>query len=624
MPCIKHFIQADDDTTNSSNNSSSGSSSSSSSSSRDGPKIQISSLIESSLRIFHSVCQRAELLDNATTTMTIMKQVESSIHRVAILSCIWSFGVSSADSRSHFDQWFKTHFLSQHSSYFPSFQVKTLFDYSLVRTNETNILLEWMVFDCNSVINTLNSINKGLDDSTSEKRLNRSYQDMYYTSMITTSITTGTMLIPTATAAAYTLIQASLMHAGGKIVLVTGSHGSGKSSITKQLSQLAKTITTSKLSIATASRWLCHIHDCKPMELQNHINKARQILLPKMLERKLFNNYGTIMIDDVNIGVVASSHNSCVELFRKSCERKMMYNVKKEFWSTSFQNYFILMNSKSVYDDSSGDSSSRSSGSSGSSSSSGGRYNDRFIRHTNVLYCDVLELEHVFEKKLQRSCSDLKDDLALDLSKITFQFAAHLSEALHEIVTIVNNDQYNIHSSSSSLSLPSSSSSISSNYNTMILSNADRLFIKFNSKASVTSLVNKILTKVQLSLSTFTAYTSNDVIRVWDRMIAEITLRHPILFEQSNNAHEVANSNYNYSFPSFTNFVDREKLLRIQAVENAISILPTTTNTTSTTNTSTTITTLPLPLSYSKNTYGFFKTGVDVFPGKEMLMMMII
>ena len=149
----------------------------------------------------------------------------------------------------------------------------------------------------------------------------------------------------------------------------------------------------------------------------------------------------------------------------------------------------------------------------------------------------------------------------------------------------------------------------------MILSNADRLFIKFNSKASVTSLVNKILTKVQLSLSTFTAYTSNDVIRVWDRMIAEITLRHPILFEQSNNAHEVANSNYNYSFPSFTNFVDREKLLRIQAVENAISILPTTT-----TNTTTTITTLPLPLSYSKNTYGFFKTGVDVFPGKEMMM----
>lgn len=567
MPCIQYF-------------------SSRSSSSRDGPTIQISSLIESSLRIFHSVCQRADLLD-----ATMIKQVESSIHRVAILSCIWSFGVSSADSRSHFDQWFKAHFLSQHSSYFPSFQVKTLFDYSLVRTNETNVLLEWMIFDCNSVINTLNNISNGLDDSTSEKRLNRSYQDMYYTSVITSSITTGTMLIPTATAAAYSLIQASLMLAGGKVVLITGPHGSGKSSITKQLSQLAKTITTSKLSVATASRWLCHVHDCGPMELQDHIDKARQMLLPKMLERKLFNNYGTIMIDDVNIGVVESSQNSCVELLRKFCETKMMYNVNKDFWSIlPYQNYFILMNSKSVYDD---------CNNGGSSSSM--RYNDRFIRHTNVLYCDVMELEHVFEKKLQRSCSDLKDDLAFDLSRITFQFATHLSDALHEIV----NDGHHHHD------IPSLSSSTSSfsinNYNPMMLSNADKLFIKFHSKASVTSIVKKILTKVQLSLSTFTAYTSNDVIRVWDRMIAEVTLRHPILFEHSNNAHEISNSNYSYSFPSFTNFVDREKLLRIQAVENAISILPpnTTTNTTA----------LPLPLSYSKNTYGFFKTGVDVFPG---------
>jgi energy-coupling factor transporter ATP-binding protein EcfA2 len=462
-----------------------------------------------------------------------------------------------------------------------------------------------MMFDCNSVINTLNNISNGLDDSTSEKRLNRSYQDMYYTSVITSSITNGAMLIPTATAAAYSLIQASLMLAGGKVVLVTGPHGSGKSSITKQLSQLAKTITTSKLSVATASRWLCHIRDCGPMELQDHIDKARQILLPKMLERKLFHNYGTIMIDDVNIGVVESSQSSCVELFRKFCETKMMYNVKKDFWSTlAYQNYFILMNSMSVYDESNNGRSSSSSSGSGSRNSSM-RYNDRFIRHTNVLYCDMMELEHVFEKKLQKSCCDLKDDLAFDLSRITFQFATHLSEALHEIVGIANNGHHH-HHDIPSLSSSSSSSSIN-NYNAMMLSNADRLFIKFHSKASVTSIVNKILRKVQLSLSTFTAYTSNDVIRVWDRMIAEVTLRHPILFEHSNNAHEIANSNYNYSFPSFTNFVDREKLLRIQAVENAISILPpnTTTNTTA----------LPLPLSYSKNTYGFFKTGVDVFPG---------
>jgi len=551
--------------------------------------------------MFHSICERADLLD-----ATMIKQVESSIHRVAILSSIWTFGVCSTNSRLHFDLWFKTHFMSQHSSYFPSFQVRTLFDYSLVRTNETNVLLEWMLFDCNSITNSLNNINQGLyDTSTSEKRLNRSYQDMYYTTLITSGINAGTMLIPTATAVAYTLIQASLMHSGGQIVLVTGPHGSGKSCLTKQLSQLAKTITTSKLSISTASRWLCHLRDCGPIELHNHIEKTRKILLPKMLERKLY-DYGTILIDDVNIEFVPNNYHSCVELLRKACETKMIYNVKKDYWSSSFQNYFVLINSRSIYHDhnynnkrnknnhiiNNNNDDHDDNNNNSSSSNSSLKYNDRFIRHTHVLYCDMIELEQIFEKKLQRNCTNMKDELCLDLSKITFQYVNHLCESLQEINQINYKSNYDISTITTSII----------NYD-IILSNSDKIFLKFHSKAFITSIVNLILMKVQCSLLTFTAYTSNDVIRVWDRMIAEVTLRHPFLTTYSNDAHEIANSNYNYFFPSFTNFIDREKLLRIQATENAISLLPPNS-------------TLPTPLSYSKNIYGFFKTGVDVFPGK--------
>lgn len=309
-------------------------------------------------------------------------------------------------------------------------------------------------------------------------------------------------------------------------------------------------------------------------------------MLPKLLERKL-TDHGIVMIDDVNIAQEYDSNISCSEFLRQAMDTKVMYDPIKELWK-SFQTYFTMIGSKSISQTTSNSIGSSSNGSTSITTSSDVQneyqkvLNKRLIRQCSLLFCEYSELEDVFETKFLRNFNEIKDDLAKDITKITFRYASYLKELFQNIYLCDTIEKVN-HMSS--------------------LDIYHKLFITFTTQSSLISIVEDLLSKTYTGLTSLTAYTSNDVIRIWDRNIADYTLKFPHFnTEIANEVHEMANSNYNYEFPSFSSFVEREKLLRSQAYENVLSYLPPNTK-------------IVLPLSYTKNAYGFFKTGNDVYVG---------
>jgi energy-coupling factor transporter ATP-binding protein EcfA2 len=549
-------------------------------------------LVENVFKMIVSVCAAGDLLVAAGA----VRLWEASVHRIAILSCIWTFGVCSPCSRDCFQDWFCSHFASfmgvggaiesesssQSVSFtasknqdgtftdpiFPMFErgVCSLFDNALVYSDESEVYLSWEVFDFSCLVNDLDSDSffptmKG-GGNTSEERMRKSYRDIYYTNLIHQNNDLSSLLVPTATANAFMLLQAALMKSGAT-VLVAGSSGSGKTSLMRQLMELSKVVSNVKITSDSAARWVCHVSDCGPKELQAHIQQCKQSVLPMLMERKLLDK-GAIVIDDMSLVNRAMNHTTAAELLRATSEAREMYFIDKKHWRSIHRFYMLL----------------------GSRNEQTSQYNMRLARHMIHLYCDEKELERVFAYKALRFCSAIQPEVAHDLSVVTLRFVSEFRSIIFQ--------QYSGDSRSAGIieSLKS-------------LTASEHLFVTALAVRSASSVVDFILSSVVCSLESMGGnYSSNDVVRVWDRVAADFTIRYPIFYSISDAAHEIASNECVFQLPSFSNYLEKEKLLREQGLESIMGQLSN-------------LSTAPLerPLSYTKLASGFFELKNGVYAG---------
>eukprot|EP01034_Spumella_vulgaris_P021646 gene21646-27686_t len=496
------------------------------------------------------------------------KWSEDSVRRVVVCSCIWTFGVCSPSNKERFDGWFREQFdvdaeRTKDKHIYPNNSGRSVYDSYLNQPDESRVELEWAVFhkkppsSSGGAQQTQSSIR-----NSSEERLRTSYANLYYTTIFSGAEGGSSLLIPTATAQAYAFIQACLMESGGH-VLVTGSKGAGKSSLMRELVEISKRISTDKASLATASRWVCRTTDCGPKKLQSHIERCRSSLYPLLMERQLPDK-GSVFVEDVNIKLHTDSHVTCAEFIRSLCEGREMFNIARQIWQPASKTYTLLC-----------------------ADNSPGYLNERFVRHQMVLCCEPEELRSIFVQKIQTECSVLRDDLADDLVKITFVMLDALRRSLRYFVI---------------------SSSTNSCADFEKLSKPDQMYLMSCYTRSVSSSADHILSMTARAMPSLTVFSANDAVKIWDRVVADYSVRHPVLSTLLNAALDSASSEHSYLFPAFSSIVDREKLIRITTGESLATGGPLAAM-------GTAVPTLEYPLSYMRNASGFFKTGPGVFAG---------
>lgn len=528
-------------------------------------------LAENVFKMILSVCSAGDLLAVAGS----VKRWENTVRRVVLLSCIWTVGVCSPTSREPFQEWFATFFRaamgeqSEEDKIFPTFNMQTtsLFDSSLVCPNDKEVYLEWALFDRITMMEIMDKAPPAAGTNkasyiSSEDRLRRSYQDIYYTTLLNQAADKASVLVPTPTGSAWMLLQASLMRTGG-VVLVTGAAGSGKSMLMRQMVELSKAVSATRLSQDTAARWVCHVTDCGPAELQRHMEHCKRSVLPLLMERKLPDK-GSVMIDDVSLVQHSDNHSTCAEFFRASCEAGELYMSQRNSW-LPLQKYYTVL----------------------ASNNAPGEHNTRLLRHLLVLCCAEVELEAVFEQKLLAHCNVMTPDIANDLSLVTLNLArvcAHMlkqAQGSAEYSTELGMDMKH-------------------------LTPADKLFLHLNTTMPPSVIADCLLSRVARGLDSMAGtYSSNDVVRVWDRTIADYFVRHPSFAPVLNAAHEHVTNNLDFQYATFSTFMEKEKLLRSQGMDALVSTLYSTEQALSPT----------LPISYKLNASGFFDTKSGIYPG---------
>jgi hypothetical protein len=285
-----------------------------------------------------------------------------------------------------------------------------------------------------------------------------------------------------------------------------------------------------------------------------------------LMERRMADR-GSLFVEDVNIRLHANNHETCAEFIRTLCESSEIYNTQRAIWQSADKMYTLLAGKNSE-----------------------GNINERFVRHQNILCCDADELRGVFATRLLGACPVLKEDLAEDLTKLTFELLEGMRRAMRALV--------------------GGSKTVGGGGGSSKLNQPDLTFIASCCDRSVAVSADHILSMLVRAVPCLSAYTPNDAVRVWGRVAADYSARHPALSELVADALAAATSEQSYLFPAFTSIVDRETMLRaaaLEAVTHAGEFMPgmATQNRAA----------VEYPLSYTRGASGFHKTGPGVFAG---------
>eukprot|EP01038_Epipyxis_sp_PR26KG_P006044 gene6044-8321_t len=537
-----------------------------------------------------------KIAKNAASTVlsSSVKWNEDSIIRITIFCCIWTIGASPSMSRTRFDSWFKEYFESMNENMkdkrlFPTTVVNTsIFDFFLYRQDESDMALEWIshsqaigmetlaanVLNISSLRSTSldDSINRsssiyrnqaqGMKSSVKNEPINinsSSSWKLTYTASIMKGSKEGksSILIPTSTGRAYSAIQSALLSTNYANVCITGPRGSGKSSIMSEL--YASMIHVSDKSVdydSVSSRWICLLSssDCSPIATFSHLMNCKHNMNPKLIERKL-NDYGVIFLEDLNTNNKVDNHYTCEEYLRDIYESHHYYNFDNGSFKSIKKLYTLISSNDEVKH-------SYPSTSNGSFIVPLTSTNNRFIRHHHLLHCDYDDLTSIFLQKLRSSTISIKEDIAEDITNMTVCLFNKLEKLL---VSNFGGNADNCSTLSPDLILTSSPGQFSSR--------EEQLFILNSCAFTKSRTVNYILSKLTSSINSVTVFTSNDVIRMWDRIISDYSYKYPKLDNIINLAHEQASVEYEYKYPSFGSIAIREKSIRLSTREqlNAIT-----------------------------------------------------
>lgn len=524
--------------------------------------------LQTSLSIIDGVFKCIDSLYNffgLDSTASASPQYIDSVYRIIIYACIWVCGVcsNSASSRDDFDKWFKEKYESvnereRNRKLFPSMQATTIFSSYLQHGINNGTSAEWILFE-----ETKAQLNAPPSLTTSEDRERYSLLSLYYSSVNDPLYTknSASLLVPTATSLAYSVIQSAIMNTGAMLI-ISGSEGSGKSSLLNALIRHLKAInpTNKANSMAAASRWVCQINDCGPLAMFSHMLRCKLDLSTKRLEynfsheSNLIYDNGALFVDDVHLSAHVDNHTTCIETIRNLQERKELYNFERKKWQNMARLYVVLA----------------------ARGEPKKRLNRRLIRHGLLICCQELEVRDCFATKLVHEVPSINQEVVRDLVNLTFNYTTHLKHLCLEAFTE-----------------GSGLEGVVKSFYSLVIKNKP-----------ISSSVDYLLGKMACALTSMTVFTTNDVLRIWDRTIADFTNRYEPIDEIASQALERIISDYHYDFPSFISVVEREKLMRMSARE-AVKVLDSNYSVSNI-------------ISYTKNTNGFHKTAANVYPGIDI------
>ena len=563
-------------------------------------------LIDNTFKLFSLIYKssRNKFEVNVATSLDNDKDIsvvwtEQSIQRIFVFSCIWTFGMCSVTSRINFEAWFRAYFdnliiksqaknenkrgvdvnfesvttntvtntstqllwsdLSDNRITEQIYIVKPLlnvntsiFDYFLTRENVFNDEISGgslLFCTTNPLVNSNESaMSLRVHKATIPNHFHSSiYSNHHHASMgsiISTDSYQGCALIVSTSTGDVTRFLQDCMtkletHVGGHICIL-GQNGSGKGSLIRQLSLMdfqadisviGENNTWKRKYFSTMPyRWTCRFKDCKSMYVQSNINSCIRKSSPFLLERNL-PSYGTIIIEDVNYSVDDLNEvgdNNVSEWLRYTSTYKHHYNVEENRWG-NYEGLFCLTNAIST---------------------STSQMNTRLLRQSFVIRTAESELSSVFCTVLNASFPMLSNSgVADDIVTVTLKLFDLLKEKYAAIRTFTTEITTN---------------------------NIDSICFDHLELKSLASIVHNIITIASKSLSSLNLFSSNDLVRVWDRVSSDY-------FYNFNGVESIMNQSVNdaldaciFKYPSFSDLLKRERIKRFeqsaklnQAIENS-------------------------------------------------------
>lgn len=554
------------------------------------------------------------------------KFCEASVYRIFFFSCIWTFGVCSPSAREAFEKWFQRYlanydprsvvsealeasiispstassqgaqkslpvsqtqkiqdeFLdkgtdsvtkSPHGKFMnENLQIElplglkvleplllieknSIFDYYLHPINKNEVSLQWVTSTPFAMVNCLqidvsdegnpnfrsNRIVEGVSENPSHlSKFSRVLCNDLPKQLLSKSPLCDNgyhnLLVPTATGDAVSFIYSCMSKAEGGHILITGPAGSGISSLVKQLCLDVSSpydaavfndrnkFSCAKIQTSKPLRWMCHLSGCRIEDVSKCVSSCQEMNNPAFVEKNLTPS-GIIIIEDVSFESQDTPDlwrppqvNHVMEWLRNICEHKTkLYCDENPSLSQQLKQWRKMHNICTIIS---------------KRMEQPTIDHERLTRHFITIFHPEAELETIFTTHILSRVPTLKANLCHDVMNLTIK----LIEALIKKAKTLRWDDR--------------------------LKPQQTTFYSLLSLQGTAASMEPIISAMTASLATFGIFTSNDCIRIWDRLTFDAFAYFPGADNELHLCTDAAMQSLNFSFPSFSEIVIRERLKR--------------------------------------------------------------
>jgi hypothetical protein len=570
------------------------------------------------------------------STKSLGRYDENNLRRVMLFACIWVIGNCSFKHREEFEQWFRSTFLEEHIkeyverkkvSVFPFVDIgpqkpgvaarpsnnpdekwtssRSIFDYVLQRTEGKTWTLEWI--HAGKLF-----IPKPKEEKDSFTAFSVSRDSLLFTDQLLSS-NRAMCIVPTIDFISLSLVHAAMMHTTGfleqrasGLLLYSKQHGTGRTSLMQNLASQVTSPDNPSAFFETSPRWIYYGRDDKSaIHVQKAITTAQIRFEHQRIERGLL-NFGAIFIDDVSLlsenhphhhdGVVGASVSRGGEVLRALLEQKEYFDPSTDTFRSLW--YPAVVASMQL----------RHHGSRSEGDRAWLQQFHRFAQHFFLYEVTPMQVRSVLSNFLRMQVGwGVEYGMLGEIGEFTHYYF----EQLHRVVSLETEK-------STWLSERSYSAS-------------ERILL-ITLRDTHPSVWSAWITKqMAASILSLESVSQIDIIRVWDRLISDLSVRH-ILYpkiqdllaktmefclngppnpEESLNVSsdvqkvsELTMDSYgtvlDMSSSSIASMLEKERSVRMANLDilqqSAIAPRP------------------DDAISYARNCVGFFRTGHDVFP----------